>query len=145
MNSMETDMNTDPKKLVGMNQSKRSIFAALLAIAFFGIAAALIVEGTLRAITVLIAVAAVVGVFLGLPGALVEFAARRRGTTYFKIISYVVPISTLLVLSYLGWIFWQLRSTELFSGKPVELALGFIIAAATLNLGTIIYNLFASE
>lgn len=138
-------MTTEPNAMAGTNQARRSIMASLLTIALLAVAVTFVVDGALRAITILAAVAAVVAAFRGLPDALIDIAARTRGATYFKTLSYVVPIGALLLSIYLVWVFWGIRSSGLLSGIPLEFVLVVLVAAGLLNLTVIAVNALSAD
>lgn len=138
-------MNTEPTALAGTNQARRSIMAGLLTIALLAVAVTFIVDGALRAITILAAAAAIIAALRGLPDALIEIAGRKRGSTYFQTFSYIVPVASFILTVYLGWLFWRIQASELLGGISIELILLVIVAAALINLGVIMINAFASD
>ncbi len=138
-------MTSKDNVLAGKNQARRSIAAGLLTIALFAISATLLVEAALRAITILAAIAVTIAAFRGLLEALVEIAARKRGSSYLKTFSFVVPFALLLVSIYIAWIFWSIMKSDLPIGLPIELPLVLAVAAGVLNLIVIGFNAFSSD
>lgn len=138
-------MDTETNALAGTNQARRSIAVGLLTTALFAISATLIAEGALRAITIFAAVAATIAAFRGLPEALVEIAARKRGSSYLKTFSFVVPFASLMVSIYVAWIFWSIMKSDLPISLPIELPLVLAVAAGVLNLIVIGFNAFSSD
>ena len=119
--------------------------AALLTIALLAVAVTFIADGALRAVTVIAAIAAIIAAFRGLPDSLIEIASRRRGSTYFKSLSFIVPIASLVLSIYLAWLFWSIQTSNLLSQTPIELVLLLIVAAGLLNLAVLAINAFASD
>lgn len=138
-------MDMERETTTGVTQARRSIVAVCLTVALFALAIMILVDGGLRAIMILAAVAAVVAAFRGLPNALLDIAAKRRGSTYFKILSFVLPIGTFVVSAYLLWLFWRIQGSGLLGELPLELVMGLLVAAGLLNLAVIAFNAFSSD
>lgn len=119
--------------------------AGLLTIALLAVAVTLVVDGALRAITILAAIGAVIAAFRGLPDALIEIAGEKRGSTYFKTLSYLLPTASLFLSVYLGWLFWSIQTSELLAEVQIELILLIVISAGLLNLGVIVVNAISSD
>jgi len=135
-------MDTESGDVSGTSQARRSIVAVCLTIALFASAVTFLVDGALPAIMILTAVAAVFAAFRGLPDALLDIAAQRRGSSYFKTLSFVLPIGGLVVSIYLVWLFWRIRRSELLDALPLEIILGLLVSASLLNLAVIVLNAF---
>ena len=138
-------MNPEQETLAESTKAKRSIVAACLTVALLAVAVTFLVDGALRAITILAAVAAVIAAFRGLPDALVESAVRGRGSAYFKFVSYALPIGAILISIYLGWLFLSIQGSGLLGDLPLELIIGLIVVAGLLNLGVVAFNAFSSD
>lgn len=138
-------MDTEPADISGTSQARRSILAVFLTIALLASAATFLVDGSLRAITILTAVAVIAAAFRGLPDALIDFASQRRGAAYFKVLSFALPIGSLIISIYLAWLFWRIRNSGLFGGIPLDFLLGIVVTACLLNLAAIALNAFSSD
>lgn len=138
-------MNTERETLAGPSKAKRSIAAACLTVALLAVAVTFLVDGALQAITILAAVAAVVAALRGLPDALVDMAARERGSGYFSFFSFALPIGAVFISIYLGWLFWSIRGSRLLGDLPLELMIGLFLVAGLLNLGVAAFNAFSSD
>lgn len=138
-------MDTNRGTLAGTIQARRSIVAACLTVALFASALTFLVDGALRAITILAAVAAVVAAIRGLPDALVDIAARKRGAFYFKFFGFALPIGAIVVSIYLVWLFWRIRSSGFLGDLPLEFPVGLLVVASLINLVVVALNAFSSE
>jgi hypothetical protein len=138
-------MGTESVDVYGTSRARRSIVAACITIALFASAATFLVEGAMRVITLLAAIAIIAATFRGLPDALIKYAARRRGSTYFKTLSFALPIGALLVSIFLGWLLWRIRSSGLLDGFPLDILLWLFVMTSMLNLAVIAINAFASD
>lgn len=138
-------MDTEQGTLAGTNQARRSIAAACLTVALYASALTFLVDGALRAITILAAVASAVAAFRGLPEALVDIAARRRGAVYFKFFSFALPLGAIIVSMYLVWLFWRIRSSSFLGDLPLELLVGLLVIASLINLAVVAVNAFSSD
>jgi len=119
--------------------------AALLSLALFAIAVTFIVDGALRAVTIAAAAAAAVSAFRGLPKALVEYAAQRRGSTYMKAMSIVIPITVVLLSIYVTWLLFQVQASDLIRDMQLGLTLALVVIAGLVNLVALALNIFSSD
>jgi len=138
-------MGTEPGAVAGTSQARRSIVAVCLTIALFASGVTFLTDGALLAIMILAAVAIIVAAFRGLPDALLNIAAQRRGSAYFKTLSFALPTGGLVVSIYLAWLFWRIRRSELLDELPLEIILGLLVTAGLLNLAVIAMNALLSD
>ena len=138
-------MSTERETPTGSTKAKRSIMTACLTVALLAAAVTFLVDGALKAITILAAVAAVFAAFRGLPVALIDIAANRRGSGYFRFFSFALPIGATAISIYLGWLFWSIQDSGLLGDLPLELTIGLIVVAGLLNLAVAAFNAFSAD
>ena len=138
-------MGTELNGLEGIYKARRSIMAVLLSLALFAIAVTFIVDGALRAVTIAAAAAAAVSAFRGLPKALVEYAGQRRGSTYVKAMSIIIPIIVVLLSIYVTWLLFQVQASDLIRDMQLGLTLALVVIAGLVNLVALAFNIFSSD
>ena len=138
-------MGEELNEFDGAIKAKRSTMAALLSLALFAISVTFVLDGPLRAVTILAAAAALVAVFRGVPEALVEYAGRKRGATYMKSMSIIIPIAMVLLSAYVYLLLSKIRASDLVSDFPLGLTLAFVIIVGVVNLGALALNVFLSN
>lgn len=138
-------MGAERKSLPGTTRAKRSIVAICLTMAMLATSVTVLVDGALRAVTALAAIAVIFAAFRGLPEALVDSAARRRGAMYFAFIGFVLPLGAVIVSAYLVWLFQRIARSGLLEDLPFGLLIGLSAASGLLNGAVIGLNAFSRD
>ena len=138
-------MNSSEDRSTGSLTLRRSLRAALLSVALLAVASAFLARGALPAVSLLVAASAIYFVFRGLPETLVTVAGRRRGGSYLRLMSLIVPIGMLLLSAYIAAIFIFVLQSDLPVGFPLEVPFALSALSGLLNLVIAAVNLISPE
>jgi hypothetical protein len=140
-----TIMETESSSVAGKRQTRNSIISVCLTSALLLSTEVFIGKGAVKIVFFLAAIGIVVVTLRGLPDALIRLASRKRGSTYFKGMSLVLPIAAFLISAYLIWVFWRIQNSELIQGVQYEIVIGLLVIACLLNLTVFIKNVVTSN
>ena len=138
-------MSSSENRSMASLAATRSIRASLVSTALLALGSSLNASGALPAVSLVIAASAIYSLFGKLPETLVGAAARRRGGSYLRLMSLIVPGGTLLVSAYLTALFIILLQSDLPLGIPLEISIALFALSGLLSLVVAAVNLISPE